>query len=554
MKGNDPVRGLAIEAVGAFGGAGTSATRAFGAMRLGLKLFEELPSLDADGQPLIGARTPIDLAAYDGVARMVAMAVLALRECAGEHANTAAPLLLCLPEPVDGAFAPEGVLSLVAHESSVAVERASSRVFPTGRLGALAALLEAERLLSSRAANMVYVGGVDSLVDREALDRALRAGRIKTSTSDGIIPGEGAAFLRLSLDAGRALATVAGLATGTEPAPSEPGAASTGEGLTSAARAALADAGLDMAQLGAVFHDGAGDRFVVSGGGHRAAAPGAARPARPGGLGHRRIGGRSRRGLHAVRAGRRRDVPAAGCLHRTGRADPGQRRRPGARRRRRHATRRGAGPSGAQPQVGLADFQRAALPAAERAGVGGRQLRDVSWDVDGARDQRHARAGRLENHRVHRPLPLMDAASLDHRQRERKLGQRKPFRPAGREVDQPHLRSRAVLGQLLIGRGRVQEARVEVARQQRVAIALPGRVVGSGEIAARPPVRRQRAEPHRRRALGGIHHRVMRVLEVGRRLPLQVAGLAPDPAPDRVSPLDDVGVLGVGAPEAALPG
>jgi 3-oxoacyl-[acyl-carrier-protein] synthase-1 len=256
------MRTLWIEAVGAFGGAGTSALRAFGAMRLGLKLFEELPSLDAGGQPLIGARTPIDLGKFGGVARLVSMAVAALRECAGPDAYRPAPLLLCLPEPVDGAFVPEGVLSLIAHESSVAVERPLSRVFPAGRLGAIAALQEAERLLSTRTADMLYVGGVDSLVDREPLDRALRAGRIKTSTTEGEIPGEGAAFVKLGPDPRRAIAALTGLATAVEPAPRGADAANSAEGLTSAARAALAEAGLDAAQVGAVFHDAAGDRFA----------------------------------------------------------------------------------------------------------------------------------------------------------------------------------------------------------------------------------------------------------------------------------------------------
>ena len=49
------MRPLAIQTVGAFTGAGTNAARALGSLRLGLKFFAELPTLDADGDPIIGA-------------------------------------------------------------------------------------------------------------------------------------------------------------------------------------------------------------------------------------------------------------------------------------------------------------------------------------------------------------------------------------------------------------------------------------------------------------------------------------------------------------------
>lgn len=255
------MRPLAIQAVGGFTGAGTNAARALGSLRLGLKFFGELATLDANGEPLIGSPAPIDLAEVEGVARLVAMAALALGECASKREGPAA-LLLCLPRPVDDSFVPAEILALLSAEAPVPLDAAASRTFATGRAAVFDALAEAERLLSTRVVDSVYLGGVDSLVDREPLDRALRAGQLKIGTAEGFVPGEGAAFLRLgvSLEDGT-LGILSGRAIASEPAPRGAPEANSGEGLARAARAALEDAGVSISEVGAFFHDASGDRF-----------------------------------------------------------------------------------------------------------------------------------------------------------------------------------------------------------------------------------------------------------------------------------------------------
>ena len=258
-----------------FTSAGVRAVTAFGSARLNLKFFEELPWHDAAGVPVIGGRTPLDLKTVTGDDRLVTMAAQALRECAtwpqppAPSARAAedrpAPLLLCLPAPdPDLAVRPaDALLSAIADQGGAPIDLGASRAFASGRAAIFDALEEAERLLSSQAATTVYLGGVDSLVDRDALDRLLRAERIKTSTGEGLIPGEGAAFLRLGRDGEPgALAAIAGVARAQEPRTREAGEPNIGAGLADAARDALAAAALAPAGLGAVIHDAAGDRWA----------------------------------------------------------------------------------------------------------------------------------------------------------------------------------------------------------------------------------------------------------------------------------------------------
>jgi 3-oxoacyl-[acyl-carrier-protein] synthase-1 len=263
-------RPIAIQSHGIFTSAGTRFATAFGSARLNLKFFEELPWNDAGGVPVIGARTPLDLFDVAGVDRLATMAVLALSECAsagaaappGRSAPPATPLLLCLPEPHERPFDPRALLNAICAETGTLIDATASRTYATGRAAIFDALEEAGRLLATRAVSTVYVGGVDSLVDRDPFDRLARAGRLKTTVTEGFFPGEGAAFLRLGRgDAPGAIATIAGMARAEETCTRDGDQPNVGAGLADAASAALAAAALPVTQIGGFIHDASGDRF-----------------------------------------------------------------------------------------------------------------------------------------------------------------------------------------------------------------------------------------------------------------------------------------------------
>jgi 3-oxoacyl-(acyl-carrier-protein) synthase len=244
------------------------------ALCLGIKLFEELPSKDAQGHPVIGALSGLALNKAAGLERLVTMGVLALGECAGGQGGERLPLLLCTPEPGDALVEPEDVLRGLAAQSPVGIDGPNSRAFAGGRGALFPALQEAARLLEAGVFRACYLGGVDSLVDEEALDAVLRAGRVKTAAEpEGFVPGEGAVFLRIAARSTRGtLATIAGIGEARETAPRGSSMPNHGIGLAQAARAALNKAGVRMDAVGIVVHDAAGDRF-----GFREAALGLAR-------------------------------------------------------------------------------------------------------------------------------------------------------------------------------------------------------------------------------------------------------------------------------------
>jgi 3-oxoacyl-[acyl-carrier-protein] synthase-1 len=123
----------------------------------------------------------------------------ALKPLAGYEA--AIPLLLALPEhhttkPID----PKTFLSRLAKQTKATFDLPRSIAAPNGRAAGLMAFRRATVLLEANEAEFVLVGGVDSLIDLYVLGTLDMQGRIRNEVnSDGFRPGEGAAFLMLTL-------------------------------------------------------------------------------------------------------------------------------------------------------------------------------------------------------------------------------------------------------------------------------------------------------------------------------------------------------------------
>jgi 3-oxoacyl-[acyl-carrier-protein] synthase I len=148
---------------------------------------------------------------------------------------------------VERASAP--FLRELARHAGVELDLSRSHCFPRGRAGGLLALWEALRLLSERRVPEVLVGGVDSMMDASVLATLEAEGRVRRhGPSDGLTPGEGAAFLLLApLGTGRrrkqtALAHVVAVGTGREPGHRYSKEPYLGEGLASAFHAVFAAA------------------------------------------------------------------------------------------------------------------------------------------------------------------------------------------------------------------------------------------------------------------------------------------------------------------------
>jgi 3-oxoacyl-[acyl-carrier-protein] synthase-1 len=275
---------VAILALGMVTPAGDGADASCAAIRAGIARFAELPEIAIERAPVVGVsvRGVTDgLTGLDRFSRLAGGAVREVIESASltERDLAAAGLYVALPSasrssaglPSEGR---PGLDERLAADLARRVGEAcavdfskSTRVFPFGHAGALAALVEAFRDLASRRVPRAIVGGVDSLVEPATLGHFHAAGRLKHGDrAVGLIPGEAAAFFLLErLDANPSaadiIATLEAPTTTTESVTVDVDGVCDASGLTEAARrtlAALADGG---ASLGLAIGDLNGEPY-----------------------------------------------------------------------------------------------------------------------------------------------------------------------------------------------------------------------------------------------------------------------------------------------------
>jgi 3-oxoacyl-[acyl-carrier-protein] synthase I len=140
--------------------------------------------------------------------------------------------------------------------------RSAIRFFESGNPAALEALDYGCQFLKAHPQTVCIIGGVDSLLDVETLDRLESEDRLKSASygrSHGLVPGEGVGFLMVeSAEYARRrervpLATVLGIGLAREPSPFHSLEPSALTGLTEACDSALSHAGVDPAAIGSVI-------------------------------------------------------------------------------------------------------------------------------------------------------------------------------------------------------------------------------------------------------------------------------------------------------------
>ncbi|WP_158623810.1 hypothetical protein [Corallococcus llansteffanensis] len=153
---------------------------------------------EAEVPPLLAVLAAPLEAATERHRRMVRLAAPALQEAARGLTHRV-PLLLALPEaPPWGDPVHEGFLGHLVEQSGVALDVKQSQVLRLGRAGSLVAVERALELLATRRVPTLLVGGVDTYRDARLLAMLDAEGRLHNGPlPDGLIPGEGAAFLLL---------------------------------------------------------------------------------------------------------------------------------------------------------------------------------------------------------------------------------------------------------------------------------------------------------------------------------------------------------------------
>jgi 3-oxoacyl-[acyl-carrier-protein] synthase-1 len=239
---------------------GLSLAESAAAARARLARFRESDCLDMSFSPYIVAQLPEEglPALADALcqwslqsreARMLRLAHAALADLfATLPADLpAVPLLLGLPEhhtlqPLDA----QRFLADLACQAGLCFDAGASIAAPRGRAAGLMALAQAAGRIDRGQAEMMLVGGVDSLLDLYVLESLDRARRIRGETvSDGFTPGEGAAFVLLASEGAAErhglmpLARVLACGSGVEPGHLYSDEPYLGEGLAAAITATL---------------------------------------------------------------------------------------------------------------------------------------------------------------------------------------------------------------------------------------------------------------------------------------------------------------------------
>lgn len=212
--------GAWICAVGLLTPVGGCAAQTAASVRAGISGFRAGPVHNKRFEPMTLALVPDDalpplaeplesagLTARQ--ARMLRLAGPALAEAleALPPDSPKPPLLLALPEAAPGRPAPAGedFLAHLALQSEAAFDSDASQVYPSGRSGGFQAMAAAIALLAEGGHDFFLVGGLDSHLDLYLLGTLDQDNRVLAEgIMDGFAPGEGAAFLLLAGEAGKA--------------------------------------------------------------------------------------------------------------------------------------------------------------------------------------------------------------------------------------------------------------------------------------------------------------------------------------------------------------
>jgi 3-oxoacyl-[acyl-carrier-protein] synthase-1 len=259
---------LELLASGAVTAVGLTAAQTCAAIRAGIKRNAPIEAqILAHQEPRIGARVSADSRLRSDDAQwLLNLAARALRECEPKP-DPATVLLYLVPE--QHRAHPLGQIgdSELLVRLELLMDRRfgpSSRVLRSGAAGCVEALGLARELIDGGVATRCLIGGADSLLRRTDLDALGRDNRLLGPTqSQGLVPGEGAAFMLLGRsgpDTSKHI-RVRGLGIGYESNTVLGSTNSVGEAFSSALTTAIADAGISESEIDFVAGNYNGERY-----------------------------------------------------------------------------------------------------------------------------------------------------------------------------------------------------------------------------------------------------------------------------------------------------
>jgi len=252
-----------ITGVGMVSAAGYDAAASCAAVRAVIANITETGFL-VDGQPLYAAQIalPNDLRGHRKIHTLLGCAAA---EALGEAGPAASPLIMivAVAEPErPGALLPSDAVLLQGLATDLAVQLDHrSRVLRLGRWAGAAALDAARQELAG-GGDRVLVVAYDSLLTGPTVSHLADQRRLLSERQpDGYIPGEAAAAIVISAVPAPGCVRVAGLGIGTEPVLRGSERRLRADGLCAAIRAAVAESGQSLAQVGWRIAGVRGDQY-----------------------------------------------------------------------------------------------------------------------------------------------------------------------------------------------------------------------------------------------------------------------------------------------------
>lgn len=259
---------IAIAGTGLVTSIGLSAPATCAAIRAKVTNPTETRFFDSTGNWIVAHQVALEKP-WRGRVKLARMAALAIDECLGAAAmpeGRALPMLLCVAEkerPGRLAGLDEQLFGEIEHELGIGFGPGSA-VIAQGHVGVAVALAQARTLVHEQHAAQVLIAAVDSLLAGQTLAAFDAGDRLLTGqNSNGFIPGEAAsAMLVAQPGAATPIELVcAGIGFGLETATIGSGQALRAEGLCTAIRAALAQAGCEMHDLDYRIADVSGEQY-----------------------------------------------------------------------------------------------------------------------------------------------------------------------------------------------------------------------------------------------------------------------------------------------------
>lgn len=261
-----PAQPIAIKSTGLVTSVGLSAPAACAAIRAKISNPTETRFIDLGGEWIMAHQVLLEKP-WRGRAKLAKMAAMAIAECLEgipRQEWASIPLLLCVaererPGRLEGL---DDQLFLEIQQELDAQFAPESSIVPQGRVGVAIALARAHKLLHEGNFSHVLIAAADSLLTWPTLSVYVREDRLLTEqNSNGLMPGEGAGALLVGRPTGNAELLCSGIGFGVEKAHIDSGEPLRAEGLATAIKGALADAGCEMHDLDFRITDLSGEQY-----------------------------------------------------------------------------------------------------------------------------------------------------------------------------------------------------------------------------------------------------------------------------------------------------